>query len=362
VRASLTSVLVLTAASVIGCRSNSSKLDRMHEPSIETIVHIPWGPEPRHLLLSLEPFPNRGGDVGVVGEELRQAPEMPLLRVDEQDRVAVLNEYRRGVMPSGTLRWFFRGPGDTGTHVRTAAHPFAGEDGSTLAVDFLVRDRGALVLLEKVFNGDDSTSSRLAVISAEGRLVLKNNRLDGGPYTRIVPDDRGRVFLLSELEKGVTGLNQLDLTTGMVDPLVVALAPGTRASVAANHGSVIVATRHLEKQGPERLARPTTMHTAVGSTIGADEEDNYYTFLHPDDIFAISFGGELLGRIAVSNFPEIAPTSDWGVASASGARGVVPRIGASPTWQVDRHGRVYVPKVDAEGFSVLRMSRINNEP
>lgn len=313
----------------------------MHETRIETIVHIPWGTDRTQLPLSLVPFPEYSESAMTAG----RSPEFPLFRVYEDGRGAALNHIGNRYLPAETLKWFHvapgaRGPGDILVH--TAGYPFPAEDG-VLSVDFFVKEDGALVLLENVGSGEGGMRSRLAAISRDGALLWKKDALEEA-YVRIVPDDRGRLFVLAH-EDG-NQLRRLDPDTGSVEERYAA-EPGTRLAIEANQGTRIAA-EHLGQPDQATIQAPRDAPQALTYLFGIDAGGDYYARLDTD-IVIVNFAGTILRQISLDDVPAL-------IEPGAGQAERIPRLAPLPSWQVDPVGRIYVPRVDATGFSLLRIT------
>jgi hypothetical protein len=313
----------------------------MHETRIETIVDVPWGTDRAQLPLSLVPFPEHSeSDVAGAG----QSPEFPAWRVYEDGRVAVLNYFGGRYLPAETLQWLLvtsGAPGMAGT-TRTAGHPFA-DPGAILAVDFFVREDGSLFLLERAARGDGGTISRLAAMSREGALLWKKDALDVA-YVRIVPDDRGRLFLLAH-EDG-NQLHRVEPDTGNIAERYSA-APGTRLAIEANQGTRITAER-LDRPDEARIQPPRDAPQALVYIFGIDARGDYYARLD-EHILTIDFAGTILRKLALADYSELSGPSPV-------QADPIPRLSPLPSWHVDPMGRIYLSRVDAKGFSVLRIT------
>jgi hypothetical protein len=319
---------VALALIAIACRSTPSKMDRM---SIETTIRIPWS---RALPRSLVRFPEHSESSGQ-----ERTPALPLVRL-QPGGVAVVNYFGDGFAPSGTVSWSLTAPGATPAQVRSAADPF-GDARAVLAVDAWVHDDGRLILLEKVATTSGGEASRLAVLSGTGAPVTRE--LADGPYVRIVPDDGGRLYLVGH--QGGNTLVELDAGTGDLGRRI-AVAPGTRAALAANRG-VTLAARHLDPQDGSRVAMPQAMPQALVYMFGVDGYDNYYTLVD-GEIVVVAFAGQVLGRVPLKDRAELTP--------AASADGIVARPAPSLAWQVDSRGDVFVPRVDGRELQVLRIT------
>jgi hypothetical protein len=312
----------------VACRSTPSKMDRM---SIETTIHIPWSDA---LPRSLVPFPEHSESSG-----REQTPALPLVRLQPRG-VAVVNYFGEGFVPGGTVSWLLTAPGAPPAPFHSAADPFGGTRG-VLAVDAWVHGDGRLILLEKIAAAGGGEASRLAVLSGTGAPVTYE--LAGGPYVRIVPDERGHLYLVSH--QGGNTLVELDVDTGELGRQIQ-VPPGSRAALAANRG-VVLAGRHLESQDASRLVAPPAMPQALVYLFGVDADDNYYTRID-GEIVAVTFAGQVLGRVPLTGRAELTP--------AAGGDGIVVRLALSPAWQVDARGDVFVPRVDGHELQVLRIA------
>lgn len=326
---------LLVAAGLPACRATPNPMDRMTS-QITTPVQLPWGAE---LPRTLTSYPPRSEEAV---PESWPTPEFPLMRVHAGGTIAVLHHIGRRFVPSRTVRWTVVAPGAAAaTHA--APDPFA-DDRAPVAVDFQVQDGGdTLVLLEQVAGEGGAAVSRLAVLTPKG-VVARRDRLDGSPYLRVVTDDRGRTYLLDH--RNGNGLTEVDLTTGALGPRH-SVAPGTRAALAANFG-VEVPAGQLAAPDPARVAAPPSVPAALVFLFGVDGADNYYTVVD-EEILAVGFGGAVRKRIRLADHPDLAPTSP-----PPGQ--ILARLAPSPQWQVDRDGNVYIPRVDADGFRVVRVA------
>jgi hypothetical protein len=322
-------VLASTALALIAiaCRSTPSKMDRM---SIETTIRIPWSDA---LPRSLVPFPEHAESSG--GE---QTPALPLVRLQPRG-VAVVNYFGNGFAPGGTVSWSLTAPGTPPAPFRSAVDPVSGAD-RVLTVDAWVHDDGRLVLLEKIAAAGGE-ASRLAVLSAGGVPVTRE--LAGGPYLRIVPDERGNLYLVSH--QGGNTLLELDVDTGELGRQIQ-VPPGSRAALAANRGMVLTA-RHFESQDVSRVVAPPEMPQALVYLFGVDADDNYYTWID-GEIVAVTFVGQVLNRMPLTGRTELTPVA--------GGDGIVVRLSPSPAWQVDARGDVFAPRVDGHELQVLRIA------
>jgi hypothetical protein len=314
----------------------------MHETRIETIVHIPWGTDRTQLPLSLVPFPEHSERATGAA----RSPEFPLCRVYEDGRVAALNHLGNRYLPADTLKWFHVAPAAgraSEVVVQTAGYPFPAQDG-VLSVDFFVKEDGALILLENVGSGEGGTRTRLAAISGDGALLWKKDALDEA-YIRIVPDDRGRLFVLAH-EHG-NQLRRLDPDTGSVEEQYAA-EPGTRLAIEANQGTRIAA-RHLGQPDQATIQAPPDAPQTLTYLFGIDARGDYYARLDTD-IVVVDFAGTVLRQISLDDVPALI---EPGAARAERT----PRLAPLPSWQVDPAGRIYVPRVDATGFSLLRITQ-----
>jgi len=303
--------------------------------SIEVALNISWTPEV--LPPSFVAYPEYSESLG--GSATR-SPEIPLYRVDADGAVAVLSYLGNRYFPAGKLSWFIRGASGGETHVQTADHPFAA-CGDILAVDFFVTRLFELVLLEKVASDDGKAFSRIAIFSPLGALVVAREALDGGPYERLVPDDSGLLFLLGQ-ESG-NHLRELDLQKAELGNRYVA-DPGSKLALEANRGTFF-SRRQLDKPEVARITAPSDIPSALVRVFGVNGNDDYYVVLDAE-IAVISFGGALVARIPFDGHHELATST---------SAGLVARLSPPPSWQVDRAGRIYLGRVDAEGFSILRI-------
>lgn len=325
-------VIALVAASA-ACRPDARDANKMHTSDIETILSIPWGNDRAQLALSVVPYPAlaESSDAG-------QSPEFPAMRVMADGAVVVVNYFDNRYLPAGALTWFVRKPGTTDVLVRSVAHPFADHD-RVRAMDFVVLPDDRLILLETV-DSEAGARSRLAVMAADGTVQASNDALDGGPHVRVVPDDRGRLFVLAH--KNGNQLMELDPATASVQGEHTAV-PGTRLAVAANKGARISASL-LEHADDARIRTATTAPAALTYLFGIDDKGDYYA--HVDEqIMVISFAGEVRRKLALTG---LVGTMDRESAT------LVSRLSPMVSWQVDASGRIYLPRVTAQGFSVLR--------
>lgn len=301
----------------------------MDSPALETIVRIPWGDG---LTRTLSAYPQRSE---ADDPEARQSPAIPSMRVFRGEAVAVLNVFAASYVPSGTVQWWLRESSGGEVRARRAAYPFAG--GAVHAVDFWVDTDGTLVLLEQ----DGPSSSRVAVIGPDGGLGW-HGPVDGGPYTRVVPDDRGALFLVSQAKAALVPFDRASGRLGAA----IAITPGTRAALAANVAAAI-APRHLTPDAA-RVAKPAGIADALVYLFGVDGDDAYYT-VSGGELLAVTFGGEVQRRLAIASVPAL-------ITAPVGPKDIQSRPGPTTSWQVDRDGRVYVPRVTPEELQVVRVT------
>ena len=302
----------------------------MDSPALETVVRIPWGAS---LLRTLETFPQHSE----VDPDARQSPAIPAVRVSAKGAVAVLNHLGGGYAPADELRWWLAS-GDGEPRASATPYPFAGSRDAVLAIDFRVDDTGRLTLLEKVANAEGRASSRLAVVGPTGEVAWKGP-LDGGPYLRLVPDDAGALFLWRGEDHALVPIDPRTGQLGAARPLVL----GSRAAVAADRGVVLSASTSAD-----RIGKPAGIADALVFLFGVDGDDDYYT-VSGGELLAVTFAGQVRSRLALDGVPAL-------VAAAVGPKEIQARPAPTASWQVDRVGRVYVPRVTPEELQVVRVT------
>lgn len=320
-------MLTLSLALIAGCRANAGKTDRMDRPNAETLVRAPWGGDLPRVDVD---EPQRGD---VAGVETWKAPAVPRLRVDGAGEVAVL-AYLDGRFPSADVAWATAAGG--ALTWRRAADPFAADRAAITAVDFVVDRRGGVVVLETV------AASRSQAIVAGPEGAARGVPLDGGPYVRLVHDERGALYLVRH--QGGGALVPFDAGAGTLGA-PIAIAPGSPLALAANRGAVIL-SRLLDAPPAGTVAAPSALPEALIHLFGVDGAGDYYTAAG-GAITAVSFAGEVRGAIAVAAIPAL-------VAPATGA--VRARIAPPPSWQVDGKGRIYVARATPEALEIVRLT------
>lgn len=326
-RAALVTVTLTLTATALACRASPGRTDRMERPTLDVIARAPWGADLPRVLVS---FPQRGD---VAAADVYQAPALPRLRVDAAGRAAVLSYLDGGFASPTAVAWATVDGG--GLTWRRAVDPFP-ERGALTAVDFVVGPDGALTLLEALAGG----GARLVLAGADGEA--RGVVLDGGPYVRLVPDDRGGLYLVRHRDGTMVPLDRR--TGGLGTP--IALTPGSPAALAANRAAALPVRLLDGKPGGARVAAPPTVQQALVHLFGVDGAGDYYTVVD-GRLYAVSFAGEVRAQAALSSVPGLAPATTGAVRD---------RVARPVDWQVDGEGRIYLARASADALELLRLT------
>lgn len=303
----------------------------MERPSLEIVARVPWGGELPRTLVTQPAV----GDVA--GMTTWQSPAPPLVRLAADGTIGVLAYVDGRFAATDDLTWATVRQGDVTWH--RARDPFVADRPALTAVDVAIDADGRLVVLETV----SSTRAQLIVATRDG--VARGLPLagpDGSRYVRLVPDVRGRLYLVRQ--GSGNALVPLDASTGQVGE-AIAIAPGSRLALAANRGAAIPLDL-LTAATDGKVSAPAGLPQALVYLFGVDARGDYYTRLD-DHILRVGFAGELKSRMSLADLPELAP-------AATGAlRG---QLASLPAWQVDGDGHVYIPRTTPEAFELVRIA------
>lgn len=328
-----TTTLAVTVAAGLtaGCGATSGKADHMDHASLELVTRVPWGGElPRALVAR----PQVGDTFRV---ETWQSPAAPLIRLAADGAVGVL-AYQDGHFAAATdVTWATVRDGRTTWH--RAPDPFVADRAALTGVDFAIDADQRLVVLETVAG----IRAQLIVATADGAARgLPLEGPEGSRYARLVPDEGGRLYLVRQ--GSASELVPLDPSTGALGA-PIAITPGSRLAVAANRGAAIP-TALLKADPGGKVTAPTALPQALIYMFGVDDRGDYYTRFD-DVIVRVGFAGEVRSRLPLTALPELRP-------AATGAiRG---QLAPLPEWQVDRAGRIYVPRTTLEAFELVRIT------
>lgn len=319
---------MFAAGLAAGCGATSGKADRMDRPSLEIVTRVAWGGELPRVLTTA---PARGD---VAGSATWQTPALPVVRVAADGALAVLAFLDGRFAADDALAWATARDGQVTW--RRAPDPFAADRGALTAVDLWLAPTGGAVVLETI------ASARAQVILAGPDGSSRGVALDGGPFVRLVPDDRGRLYLVRHVGGGA--LVPLDPATGATGA-PIAVTPGSRLALAANRGAAIPSAL-LAQPASGKVAAPAALPQALIHLLGVDRHGDYYT--RADDTIArVSFAGEVRSKLALGEVTDLRPAADGPV------RG---QLAPAPAWQVDDDGRVYLPRATPTAFEVVRLT------